>query len=227
MRWTLISKKSWKIVEKGMTGSTTRAQQEQEEELDQQALALVGLNVSRQHQSIVAACKSAKEAWETLAKTYTAKVNARRMQLRRELVLLKKEQQETLVQYISRATSIREQLSAAGHTTGDTDFIWTLMAGLPEEYHALTTILENTSQELVLDDVVGKLLNVEQRSKEQQDALYKHEHAMAATGNRGARPPEKHCWHCGRAGHIAKNCLKKRHEEKAQQERAGFANILA
>lgn len=171
----------------------------------------------------MAACETAKEAWDTLAKAYAAKVNARRMQLRRQLVLLKKDSRESLAQYVARAVGIKEQLAAAGHNVPETELIWVLMAGLPDVYTPLTTVLENTSEELVLDEVVAKLMTVEQRSLEQHEQKY--EEALSAMGSR--QQDRRACWKCGQIGHIAAKCLQRKHDVVMAAQQQRFMSAIA
>ena len=49
---------------------------------DQKALALIVLSVKDVHLPTLAHCKTSKEAWTALEAVYTAKSNARRLQLK-------------------------------------------------------------------------------------------------------------------------------------------------
>ncbi|GAQ92838.1 hypothetical protein KFL_011620050 [Klebsormidium nitens] len=53
------------------------------------ALSIIGLNVEDHHLGSIEECKTAKEAWDLLEKTYKSKTNAKKMQLRQELHSLK------------------------------------------------------------------------------------------------------------------------------------------
>ncbi|GAQ92611.1 hypothetical protein KFL_010700040 [Klebsormidium nitens] len=58
------------------------------------ALSIIGLNVEDHHLGSIEECKTAKEAWDLLEKTYKSKTNARKMQLRQELHSLKMKSEE-------------------------------------------------------------------------------------------------------------------------------------
>ncbi|GAQ92061.1 putative retrotransposon protein [Klebsormidium nitens] len=53
------------------------------------ALSIIGLNVEDHHLGSIEECKTAKEAWDLLEKTYKSKTNTTKMQLRQELRSLK------------------------------------------------------------------------------------------------------------------------------------------
>jgi len=61
------------------------------------------------------ACKTAKEAWDTLEKIYKARSVARKLQLKKEPNNLKKGLSEPLPKYIARAKTIWNDLLATGH----------------------------------------------------------------------------------------------------------------
>lgn len=71
--------------------------------VDQKALALIGLYVADHHKATLAACETARDAWEALKAVYRAKSNACRLYLRRELHNLKLQPAESLSVYFSRA----------------------------------------------------------------------------------------------------------------------------
>lgn len=141
MRFLLITKGYWTAVE------------EEGQDNDAKALALIGLCVEDHHLSTIDKCSTAKEAWETLASIYKAKSIAKVLQLKRELNSLKKETSEPITKYIARAKNIRDQLHAAGHKVDDEDVVLSALAGLPTEYNTLVSILENGDSAPTLDEV--------------------------------------------------------------------------
>ena len=88
MRLILVSKGLWSAV----TGEEDKVDQKQSE----LALALIGLSVQDFHLTTVGQCKTAKELWELLESTFQAKTNARRLQLRKDLLFIKKGSAESV-----------------------------------------------------------------------------------------------------------------------------------
>ena len=94
---------------------------------------------------------------------------------------------EPLSKYAARAKDIQDQLRAAGHEISDQEVTWSVLAGLPEAYDTVVTVLETTSEtDMNLEDILPKLLQVEQR----QSAERPDERALFArpTGGFGGRP---------------------------------------
>ncbi len=91
-----------------------------------------------------------------------------------------------------------------------------MLAGLPAVYDTVVTVLETSAdRDVSLDDILPKLMPVEQRVS-QTGFSRPDETALAAKrfGNHGNNQRHKEtrtCYVCGEAGHIAKNCHKKSH----------------
>jgi len=83
--------------------------------VDQKALALIYLYVKDNHSTTLDACKTAKEAWDTLKKVYKARSVARKLQLKKELNNLKKGPSKPLPKYIAKPKTIWNGLLATGH----------------------------------------------------------------------------------------------------------------
>jgi hypothetical protein len=86
--------------------------------------------------------KSAAEAWATLKSVYAAQSTARQMQLKQEMNLLVKGPGETLTEYITRATDLRDQLLSAGYEVREVEVVLSVLNGLPENYALIRTVLE-------------------------------------------------------------------------------------
>lgn len=224
MRFLLISKGLWAAV----SGTDTSP------ETDQKALAQIGLYVKEHHLPLLERCKTGKEAWDQLESVYQAKSNARKLQLRKQLTQLKMGPGEPLSKYAARAKEIQDQLRAAGHEVSDQEVTWSVLAGLPEAYDTVVTVLETTSdKDMNLEDILPKLLQVEQRhSIERPDERALYAKSGGGFGGRpGGRPggrqdgskpgsfggqngPSKgKCFYCGKKGHIKAHCYKRKNDE--------------
>ena len=80
MRFLLTMKGLWTAITDDAADADT----------DTKALALIGLYVKEHHLPTLEQCKTAREAWRQLESVYQAKSNARKLQLREELIQLKK-----------------------------------------------------------------------------------------------------------------------------------------
>jgi len=197
------------LVTKGLWAAIDGA--ETDDIKSQKALALIGLHVKDHHLSTINACRTAKEAWDKLQTTYKAKTEARRMQLRRDLTSLRMHDGEPLTKYFSRATDIRDQLEAIGHTVDKDDLRLAILSGLPKEYETAVQIIVMTHTATELPELLHKLLPIEQ----QYTQKVKDEHTAFSAQS---RPPYKsnkaqpgqgkgpRCFGCNQYGHIRKDC---------------------
>jgi len=225
------------LIHKGLWTATTGDGASEEDSL--KALALIGLNVKEHHLPTLDKCKTGKEAWNALEATYKAKTMARRLQLKKELNNLRKTASEPLPKYVSRVRSIWNDLKATGHDIKESEIVLNVLAGLPKEYETMVAILEASEKELELDDVLSKLLNVEQRVNRQDE----QEAAYIARGykkdySKSSRPGHKRsydkrkptgkdseveCYYCHKKGHIKADCRKRIADEKTSGTGKGTA----
>lgn len=228
MRFLLISKGLWSAVQDNERVNP---------ETDQKALALIGLYVKEHHLPLLKRCSTAREAWQQLAAVYQAKSNARKLQLKKELAQLKMSPEEPLTKFAARGNDIQDQLRAAGHEISDQEVAWAVLAGLPTDYDMMVTVLTATETDMSLENILPKLLQVEQQQKfERPDekALYIKSHGgfgrrsngnnsggqHNASGSGQHRADSRACFYCGKAGHIKKDC-RKRMQDAAQHFNGG------
>jgi hypothetical protein len=153
MKLFLIHKKMWNVV----VDSSATAEQ------SQGALALIGLHVKDHHLGKVAAAKTAKELWDDLETTYKSKSNARKMLLRREINTLKLGSGEPISMSVARAEDLYKNVTAAGSDMKPEEVAFAILAGLPDEYGTLVTILEATSKKMSGKEMLPLLLQTEAR----------------------------------------------------------------
>ena len=107
---------------------------------------------------------TAKEAWNALKGMFEARDNAQLLRLMEELSTLKKGEDESIIEFTSRAKMIWDELAMLGHPVDDNTLALRVLSGLPSEYGMLRTVLENNDVKLVMSAVTAKLLQFEQRN---------------------------------------------------------------
>ena len=136
-----------------------------------QALGLIMLHLSDSYLSMADEVATAKGLWDKLEATFTAQNTARRLLLRQQLNNLKKGSTETISEYVARAKELATSLEAVGHKPESSDVTLSVLAGLPEEYSVLVTIMGTLKDTQTIDQALPGLLQVEQQIKSKQDKV--------------------------------------------------------
>jgi hypothetical protein len=189
------------------------------------------LHVNDHHLSTLASCTTAKKAWETLMSTYQAQTNARKLLLRRSMTQLKMNATEPLSVYAARAKDIQTQLRSAGDEVRDQEIAMQFLAGLPPAYGMISTVLTAGDQELKIDAILPKLLQVEQLSQPEErpsEAALLAKPGGGSGKNRGfsrngfsgkkQQFEDRECYNCGKKGHIQRNCPQKKNGENKRRQ---------
>jgi hypothetical protein len=180
IRFLLITKGLWAVTQHGPASSSDVATQgvptptpsELTSEKDQKALAQIGLHVMNHHLATVAACTTAKEAWDKFESTYKSKSNARRQQLRHQLLRLKLLPGEPLTKYFARAKGINNLLADINHAVSSDELLMCIVDGLPTEYGRITDVLPLVREQLDMDDLLPELLIIEEKiTKHEEESV--------------------------------------------------------
>ena len=217
------------LIQKGLWTPVTKDEPTNQEQ-DQRAFACIGLHMKDHYASTLQECSTSKQLWDKLEAMYKAKSTAKQLQLRRELNALKKDPVEPLIKYVGRTKDIRDQMRAAGLEIKDHEVALALLAGLPSEFAMVSSILTSSNEELKLDEMLAKLLNVEELTKLDEPKAYISNHGRGGRGSyvesrrrpsdqggnqESARSETRECYYCHKKGHIRKDCRKRIRDEGA------------
>ncbi len=113
-------------------------------------------------------------------------------------------------------TEVFDALSVIGDPMEEENRVIHLFAGLPESFNMLVTALEANSDVPTLETVTERLLHEERKRKDRGDGgtSREREKAMVSTPRRLLK-----CHHCGRVGHIKRNCWNLASEEPKTKPR--------
>jgi len=81
-----------------------------------------------------------------------------------ELSNLKKDGEENIIKYTSRAKGLCQELAMLGNQVDENTLVLQILSGLPAEYDMIKTVLDIMDGKRNLAEVSAKLLTVEQRA---------------------------------------------------------------
>jgi len=192
--------------------------------MNESALGTIQMSVKPVHFNSVTVVSTAKDAWDALKEIFVARDNARLLQLMHELRNLKKDGDENIIKYTSRAKGLRQELAMLGNQVDENKLVLEILSGLPAEYEMIKTVLKNMDGKRNLAEVSAKLLTVEQwaiRGRSSSSTGVKSQ-AFAASATK--KPWDKKavvCYYCNKKGHMKRHCLKKKADDANGNKKPG------
>lgn len=141
--------------------------------------------------------------WKKLADQFQKKTWANKLELRRKLYSLRLRDGDPVQDHIKTMTETFNGLSVIGDPVSEEDRVVYLLASLPDSYSMLVTAFEANTDVPKMEVVTERLLHEERKLKERAGSGAYREEAMAVKQQRQKGP---RCYHCGKFGHIKRNC---------------------
>ncbi|KAJ4817458.1 polyprotein [Rhynchospora pubera] len=159
----------WDLVDKGTTATDAETQKK-----DAKALFFLQQAVHESIFSKIAAATSANQAWTTLKTAYqgSAKVVAVKLQgLRRDFETLFMKQGETIQDFLSRASSIVNQIQACGEEVTNSTLVAKVLRSLTPKFDHVVAAIEESKDlsTYTFDELMGSLQVHEARLKRTEE----------------------------------------------------------
>ena len=228
----LAEKDLWEIVE----GSEERPEASANpteikafERRSNKAFATLVMNLKDSQLAHIQACKSPAEAWKTLCDVHETKGLANILFLRRRFFTVKMQEGEDILAHINMVKGLADQLNCVEVPVTEGDIVMTLLESLPPSFESLIVALEaRPMKELTIDFVSSRLIHEASRRKEnenhKEDAALLMRHHKGATSN-DDKKVDKVCFYCKKPGHFARNCYKKKSDEREKANHAKFDDV--
>lgn len=154
--------------------------------------------------------KSPKEIWDRLHEVFERKSITNRFILKRELLSMRFREGDRLEEHFLRFDKLVREIKGAGAKMDEEDVICLLMLTMPESYDAITTAMEAVTENLTMDLVRKKYLDVEAKRKS-----LRHEADSEDAAFSGRMRTKLKCYGCGEFGHKKVHCPKNRDHHKS------------
>lgn len=195
----LVIKKVWKCFTTQLATNATAEQLEK----DELAWSELSLLLDKSILSYIADTTTAKQAWESLVKSFEDSSLSRKVELLKQMVQLKLSDCESTEEYVNKMQMTSMKVKKAGLNIDDELVASFMLAGLPEELSPLVMAVENSTAKLTTDGVKTLLL--------QENRLSSSGSSGSAFFSKSRIRPQSfkfRCHKCGDIGHMAKHCMK-------------------
>ena len=180
------------------------------------ALATIVLSVDPSLLYLLGEPENPMMVWKKLSDQFQKKTWANKLELRRKLYSLRLKDGESVQNHVKVMTEIFDGLSVIGDPVEEEDRVVHLLASLPESFDMLVTALEANIDVPKMDVVTERLLHEERKMKGRDVFEPSGEKAMTSH----SRKKSMKCHHCGKLGHIKRNCrLLSSEEQKFKSHR--------
>ena len=154
-------------------------------------------------------------AWKALCDRFKSFERPRLQQLIEKLTSLRKDQNETIVDYITRAEDLQYNLSQVDEALSEQMFISILLKGLPKDFETFCALVKFTKETKSLDEVKRDLINfdTDRRKPRAEETTFLSRN-------------EVKCHLCGGPGHESFECTQKARTETKQTKSFGQPRVF-
>lgn len=217
VRMALMKENLWSIVSGTESApTTTDADRTKFNARKDKALAIIVLSVDPSLLYLLGDPDDPIAVWKKLADQFQKKSWANKLKLRRKLYSLRLNDSGSVQEHIKEMSEIFESLSVIGDPIKEEDRVVHLLASLPDSYNMLVTALEANADVPEMAVVTERLLHEERKIEERRGASKNKELGLLMK-KKDKKGPK--CHHCGKLGHIKRNCWKFIAESKNSQSK--------
>lgn len=221
---------------------------------DKKCKALIIACLSDSYLELIKDQTTSRQIWLVLQKHFERKSIANQLYLRRKLLSLKLQPEETLESHLLKFDATIRELKDSGATLENSDIVCHLLLTLPKSYDSIATAFELVDEEkLTMEFVKRKLMDQEMKRKMNNECIEENKAAFSNSSNRKfqnkkwsdyskrsgnssndqqSRSPFRYnCYNCGKVGHKKSECRFRRREahvtnkEEEEEEKDKIAFI--
>lgn len=216
----LVCNELWKYT----SGTETRTAENNDvwTSKDEKALALILLSTSKSQLNYIKKATTSHEAWEKLRNTYESRGPVRKSVLYKQLYRMKKEQGQSMMEYVNSFVDKVEQLEDSGIKLPQELVSIIMLNSLPPDYENFCVVMESRDNIPTIDFLKTKLIEEEARRIDQVDSkCHDPDNNALMTNNKGFNKNTKDtrntknykftgkCYKCNKVGHKSADCKSK------------------
>lgn len=193
---------------------------------DQKARATIGLCIEESQYSLVKSVDSAKGYWDKLCAYHEKSTITTQVALLNKLWSMNLSEGGDVECHIRELEEVYDRLAAAGHVLTESFKIVLLFRSLPESYQGLATLLQSqldagTTMEAVKVKVLEEFERRNERSGRVSGSASSEATAMksATKKSREKSSAVKTCYHCGKPGHLRRDCRAWKNAKQGDDEK--------
>ncbi|UYV68325.1 hypothetical protein LAZ67_5003884 [Cordylochernes scorpioides] len=231
MKMILIHSELWDYANSIRIKPETEVESSEWEKNDQKALATIVLSLSPSEIIHVKRCKTSAEAWKLLNEVHQPKGPATKVFLTKQLILLKMKPNERMQDYLNKFSSLADKLSEMDAQVPEDFLSILLLCSLPESYEGFRTAIETRDKLPNFETLKVKMLEEAIRQTELDGTTDSEEKVFLGNSERKpfsstSKPKPKgfpfSCHFCGKKGHKAADCRKRKSRNPKNEMVASF-----
>ncbi|UYV80249.1 hypothetical protein LAZ67_18002148 [Cordylochernes scorpioides] len=175
-----------------------------------------------------------RQAWKKIEEVYRPKGPATRVSLTKRLIQMKMRPNDDLKDYLSKFTSLVDNLGEIGAQVPEDFLVILLLCSLPESYEGFRTAIETRDELPKLETLKVKIIEEDQRQREMEGTSSGEHNAFFGNPERkttnSTKPSNRkdfkfNCYYCGKKGHKAADCWSKRNSKRNNTRMAASLGI--
>jgi len=211
------------------------------------AMFLISSSMEAKQLKSLITCETANEMWVRLAKIHEQKSASNKLILNQKYHEYRMVPEDSVVEHFTKVQNLAQQLRDIGQNIDDVSIMAKILGSLPPKYNAFRTAWDSMDEKRqTLDNLMERLIKEESHYSADDDAAS----ALAAmTINKkktskkknSSKPPNQSkkkdgdqckkkdgdCYYCGKKGHYARDCRKKKHDNEEKRSRTSSSENCA